>query len=75
VIGGIITFVVFFVLSSLVSDAVNDMNFQFQHFGFVFYFVVFGPFTIWSLILSIKALKIANSFGAGKALGLFYLQL
>ena len=39
----------------------------------VLYFGIFLPFSLWSLILSIKAIKIANNFGTGKTLGIIIL--
>lgn len=73
VIGGIISFVAFFTLSSTIPDTADETDFQFQYFGLVFYFGVMVPFSIWSLIISIKAIKIANGFGTGKAFGIILL--
>ena len=73
VIGGIILSAVFFALSSTVSDNIDEAEPEFQHFGLVSYFGVMVPLSIWSLIISIKALKIANGFGAGKSFGIILL--
>lgn len=73
VIGGIISFAAFFALSSTIPDTVDETDSQFQYFGLAFYFGVIVPFSIWSLIISIKAIKIANGFGTGKALGIILL--
>ena len=73
VIGGVIISVVFFALSSAVSDAADKTDSAFQYFGMVSYLGVMVPLSIWSLIISIKALKVANGFGTGKAFGMLLL--
>ena len=73
VIGGIIISAVFFALSYTTSDTVDEVDSEFQYFGTVSYLGVMVPLSIWSLIISIKALKIANGFGAGKSLGIILL--
>ena len=73
VIGGIIISAVFFALSSTTSDTADETDSAFQYVGMVSYYGVMVPLSIWSLIISIKALKIANGFGAGKALGIILL--
>ena len=45
----------------------------FGMFFWVLYIGIFLPFTAWSLILSVKAVKIANNFGTGKAFGIIVL--
>ena len=73
VIGGIVVSAMFFALSSTISDTADEADSVFQHVGMVSYLGVLVPLSIWSLIISIKALKIANGFGAGKALGIILL--
>ena len=73
VIGGIMISAVFFALSSTTSDTIDEADPEFQHFGMVSYLGVMIPLSIWSLIISIKALKIANGFGAGKSFGIILL--
>lgn len=73
VIGSVVIFAIFFALSSTMSDSVDETYSEFQYFGMVSYFGVLVPLAIWSLIISIKALKIANSFGTGKAFGILLL--
>ena len=73
IIGGIIISAIFFVLSSTVSDNIDEADPKFQHFGLVSYLGVMVPLSIWSLIISIKALKIANGFGTGRAFGIILL--
>ena len=55
------------------SDTIDETDSEFQYFGMVSYFGVLVPLAIWSLIISIKALKIANGFGTGKAFGILLL--
>ena len=73
VIGSVVIFAMFFVLSSTMSDSIDETDSEFQYFGMVSYFGVLVPLAIWSLIISIKALKIANGFGTGKAFGILLL--
>ena len=47
----------------------------FRMLYWVLYFGIFFPFVIWSFILSIKAIKIANNFGTGKTLGIIILTV
>ena len=47
----------------------------FEYFALVVYFGIYGPFGIWSIIIAIKAIKIPNGFGTGKAIGVFLLSL
>ena len=75
VIGGIIITAVFFTLSSTMTtpEAIGDAESEFQYFGMVSYLGVVVPLSIWSLIIAMRALKIVNGFGAGKALGIILL--
>ena len=74
VIGGIIITAVFFTLSStLTPEDIGDAESEFQYFGTVSYLGVVVPLSIWSLIIAMRALKIVNGFGAGKALGIILL--
>ena len=72
-IGGIVITAIFFALSSTVPDTTNETDNTFQYAGMVSYFGVMVPLSIWSLIISIKALNIANGFGTGKAFGIILL--
>ena len=73
VIGGTVISAVFFALSSTASDTEDETDSAFQYVGMVSYYGVMIPLSIWSLIISIKALKIANGFETGKAFGIILL--
>ncbi len=72
-IGGIIISAIFFSLLSTIPYTIDGEDSLFQYLGIVSYLGVMVPLSIWSLIISIKALKIANGFGTGKAFGIILL--
>ena len=73
-IGGILVSI--FLYYPPLLEAVSGIDSEDSGFSTLFwvlYFGIFLPFAIWSLILSVKAIKIANNFGTGKALGILVL--
>ena len=74
-IGGFIVSILLFYppLLEFVSgiDTENDV---FPMLFWILYLGIFAPSTIWSLILSIKAIKIANGFGTRKSIGIIILS-
>ena len=74
-IGGILSNTILFVLPYVIPETPVGAEPPFQYFPHVVYFGIYGPFGIWSLIIAIKAIKIPNGFGTGKAIGIFLLSL
>lgn len=72
-IGGIIISAIFFSLLSTIPYTIDGEDSQFQYLGLMLYLGIMIPLSIWSMIISIKALKIANGFGTGKAFGVILL--
>lgn len=77
-IGGAIATSLFFVVSFNSSDIMlNDDSElgieQFGYFGIAITYGIFFPFVFWSIVITIKAIKIANSFATAKSVGVFVL--
>ena len=76
VIGGIIVTGISLVLPYVVSDVSSEEELSsLQHSGTVLYYGVFVPFALWSLALTVIAIKIPNGFGTGKAVGIVLLSV
>ena len=69
-IGGIILHV-FFMYPPLL-ESITGIDKEDPEFAGLFWplYYTFMPFTLWSLVLSIKAIKIVNAFGTAKAFGI-----
>lgn len=77
-IGGAIATSLFFVVSFsspdiLLSDDTELGMEQFGYFGMVITYGIFFPFAFWSIVITIKAIKIANNFATTKSFGVFVL--
>lgn len=72
-IGGILTTVLFFAVSFAFHDVSVSEYGSFQYVGILIYFAVLSPFVIWSIIITIKAIRIVNDFGIAKSVGVFVL--
>ena len=75
-IGGIIVSIFLYYPPLLESvSGIDSEDPIFPMLFWVLYLGIFFPFSIWSLILSIKAIKIANNFGTWKTIGIIILAM
>ena len=72
IIGGAIAHIFLFFPSLVIAEGVSSKSAG-SVYLLLIYFGIFLPFSVWSLILSIKAIKIANNFGTAKAFGILIL--
>lgn len=56
-------------------SGIDSGDSRFLTLFWVMYFVILFPCSIWTLILTVKAIKIANNFGTAKAFGIVVLAL
>ena len=73
VIGRIIATGILFALPYAVSGVPFEEESSLQYSGLVIYYGVFIPFAIWSLVLTVVAIKIPNGFRTGKSVGILLL--